>query len=83
MLASTTWKWLRLRSSLLEYFDCEKPPEVPEIAFLTVDVVDFEDFGSYWSTIEEFVGWIEGSVSSIRPSLFSCIPDVELLLLHP
>jgi len=53
---------------------------VPEIAFLTVDVVDFEDFGSYWSTIEEFVGWIEESVSSIRPSLFSYIPDVELLL---
>ena len=48
----------KLATSYSDDFNREKPPEVPEISFLTVDVVDFgtnQDFGSRWSTIEEYV----------------------------
>ena len=48
----------KLTTSYSEDFNREKPPEVPEISFLTVDIVDFgtdQDFGSRWATIEEFV----------------------------
>ena len=39
MVASATWNWLRLRSSLSGNFNCEKPPEVSEIAFLLLTIL--------------------------------------------